>query len=308
MKFHWAKNTYKIETMSEGNSIFNLGDLSKPANTLVEKISEGIGGFFKPWQIKRVATAEAEVDRIKALSKIETTELEQRALHRFIYEESKKQSNIESITGQSLPQLNEDAKPEEIEDDWITNYFNKCRLISDEEMQRIWARILAGEANSPGKFSKRTVNFMESLDKQDALFFTKLCAFNWIFGEIHPFIYDENAEIYKNNGINFNILNHLDTIGLINYDHLSGYSLLNLPQTTVAVYNNTPYTLKFLNEKNNELNIGRVLLTSIGIELASICIPETVAGFDEYIIEEWKKKGIEITKQTSPAKPSPNNE
>jgi len=61
--------------MSEGNSIISLGNLSKPANTLVEKISEGIGGFCKPWQIRRVAKAEADVNLIKALSKIETTEL-----------------------------------------------------------------------------------------------------------------------------------------------------------------------------------------------------------------------------------------
>ncbi len=295
--------------MLERNSIVDLGDITKPANTLIEKISDAVGGFYKPWQIRRVARAEADVDQIKALSKIETTELEQRALQRFMYEEAKKQSNIESITGQSLPQLNEGAKPEEIEEDWITNFFNKCRLVSDEEMQKIWARILAGEANAPGKFSKRTVNFMESLDKQDALFFTKLCAFNWtLFSSIHPLIYDSNAEIYSKNGITFDILKHLDAIGLISLESVSGYQLQGLPQTEVAVYNNATYTLKFPKEKDNNLMIGEVLLTNIGRELASICVPETVAGFDEYIIEEWKKKGIEITKQTSPAKPSPNNE
>jgi len=294
--------------MSEGNSIINLGDLSKPANTLVEKISEAIGGVFKPWQIRRVARAEADVDQIKALSKIETTELEQRALQRFMYEEAKKQSNIESITGQSLPQLNEGAKPEEIEEDWITNFFNKCRLVSDEEMQSIWARILAGEANAPGKFSKRTVNFMESLDKQDALLFTKLCAFNWIFDNIQPLIYDTNAEIYSNNGITFSILKHLDAVGLISLQSLSGYQMKGFPQTTVAVYNNAPYALKFPKEKDNNVDVGIVMLTNIGRELASICVPETVAGFDEYIIEEWTKKGIEITNQTSQVEPSSNNE
>lgn len=30
-------------------------------------------------------------------------------------------------------------------------------------MQTLWARILAGEANAPGKFSKRTVNLVGSL-------------------------------------------------------------------------------------------------------------------------------------------------
>lgn len=284
--------------MSEGNPLINFGDLSKPANTLIEKISEGIGGAFKPSQIRRVAIAEADADKIKAVSKIETTELEQRAMQRFMREEAKMQKNMESITIQSLPQLEEDAKPEKIEEDWMAYFFNKCRLVSDEEMQKIWARILAGEANAPGKFSKRTVNFMESLDKQDALFFTKLCAFNWTFDDIQPLIYDIGAEIYTKNGMNFDILQHLETIGLISTEYLTGYIREAYPQTTVVVYKNVSYTIKFPKEKDNDLGVGKVLLTSIGRELASICVPETVAGFDEYIIEEWKKKDLEITKET----------
>jgi hypothetical protein len=292
--------------MTKGNSIINLGDLSKPANTLIEKISEAIGGVFKPWQIRRVAEAEADAEQIKVLSKVETSQLEQRALERFIYEEAKKQNNIESITSQSLPQLNEDAKPEEIDDDWITNYFDKCRLVSDKEMQDIWARILAGEANSPGKFSKRTVNFMESLDKQDALLFTKLCAFNWIIGDIQPLVYDTSADIYTQNGINFSTLKHLDTIGLISFESVAGYDRGDFPQNTIAFYKNIQYALKFPKENDNRINIGKVFFTNIGRELATICVPETISDFDDYIMNQWKKKGIETSKITSPAKPSPN--
>lgn len=284
--------------MSEGYSLINLGDLSKPADTLIEKISEGLGGAFKPWQIRRVASAEADAYKIEALCKIETTELEHRALKRLMYEEAKMQKNMESIISQSLPQLDESAKPEEIEEDWITYFFNKCRTVSDEEMQKIWARILAGEANEPGKFSKRTVNFMESLDKQDALFFTKLCAFNWTFDNIQPLIYDIGAEIYSENGINFGILNHLDAIGLISFENVSGFRRRYFPQMTVAIYDNVSYAIKFPKEKDNDLLLGNVLLTSIGREIASICIPETIAGFDEYIIEDWKKNGIKVTKKT----------
>lgn len=294
--------------MSEINSLINFGDMSKPANTLIEKVSDAVGGVFKPWHMRSIAKAEADVDLIKALSKIEITDLEQRAIQRFMHEEAKKQNNIESITSRSLPQLNESAKPEEIDEDWITNFMDKCRLVSDDEMQSIWARILAGEANEPGKFSKRTVNFMESLNKQDALFFTKLCAFNCILSDIEPFIYDYTDEIYTDNGVYFDTLNHLDTIGLISLTGIGVYQKQELPQTVAVVYDNTTYTLKFPKEKDNILQTGKVMLTNIGRELASICAPETVTGFDEYIIEKWKTKGIEIIKQTSSAESLSNNE
>ena len=42
------------------NSLVNLGDLSKPADTLIKKVSKAVGGIFAPYQIKRIAKAEVE--------------------------------------------------------------------------------------------------------------------------------------------------------------------------------------------------------------------------------------------------------
>jgi hypothetical protein len=41
--------------MSNGGSLINLGEISKPATVLIEKIADAIGGVFKPYQIRRVA-------------------------------------------------------------------------------------------------------------------------------------------------------------------------------------------------------------------------------------------------------------
>ena len=148
--------------MSE-NPLARLGDLSKPATVLVEKISNAVGGIFKPYQIVRVAKAEAEAERIRAESQIQVTALHRRALRRFLEEETKRQSNIEDITQKALPLLKEESSPQNVEDDWVTNFFDKCRIVSDEDMQRLWSRVLAGEANAPGAFSKRTVNLLADL-------------------------------------------------------------------------------------------------------------------------------------------------
>ena len=151
--------------MPEGNSLINLGDLSRPATVLIEKVSDALGGYFKPYQIKRVAKAEGEAEIIKAQAQIEVTDLQRRALSRFVAEEAKKQDNIEKITEKAIPLLEESSKPQDVEDDWITNFFDKCRIISDDDMQSLWAKVLSGEANSPGSFSKRTVNFLVSFKR-----------------------------------------------------------------------------------------------------------------------------------------------
>ncbi len=48
----------ELEENVADNSIINLGELSKPATVLIEKISDAVGGIFKPYQIIRAAKAE----------------------------------------------------------------------------------------------------------------------------------------------------------------------------------------------------------------------------------------------------------
>ena len=274
------------------NPLINIGELSKPATVLIEKISDAVGGVFKPYQIVRVAKAEAEAEKIRADSEIVVQDIHRRAMHRFLEEEAKKQKNIEDITQKALPNLNDDAKSENVENDWITNFFDKCRLISDSEMQGLWSRVLSGEANSPGSYSKRTVNFLSSLDKNDAGLFTKLCKFGWMTDEVTPLIYDVQNDIYNKYEIDFRSLSHLESIGLIQFNSITGFRQLGLPKRVTLRYYNQFTLLEFQKESDNELNIGNVLLTKIGKELAPICGSSPDQDFYEYICEKWKKEGL----------------
>lgn len=283
--------------MSEGTALvkINLDAFALPANTLIEKISSAAGILYEPHQIKRIAKAQSEAERIKTLSNITNKEIERRALQRFISEETERQKNMEEIIELSLPQIKENAEPEKIENDWIKNFFDKCRLISDKEMQSLWARILAGEASAPGSFSKRTINFIASLDKNDAVLFTKLCSFNWLTesGIKTPFIYNLDDEIYLANGINFPILNHLSNIGLINVENLTNFSINRLSKKTFLTYGEIKIEIEPKSrEGEGTLNIGRVILTSIGLELANICLPESILNYVNFLTNKWINESL----------------
>ncbi len=270
-------------------SLVNLGKLSKPADTLIKKVSSAVGGIFEPWQIKRVAKAKAEADLIKAKSEIEITDVHRRAMHRFVEEEALRQQNMEKITEKALPQLNDGSDPSEMEDDWVTNFFDKSRIVSDEEMQSLWSSVLAGEANTPGTYSKRTVNFLSDLDKKDAELFKALCSFGWIIGNLTPLIFNSHDQIYNNLGLNFNTLTHLDSIGLIQFDNLAGFRRIDLPKTFTVFYCQRPLVLTMEKDAENQLPIGNVLLTKVGAELATVCEVPEVDGFDDYVKEKWAK-------------------
>ena len=277
--------------MKISNSLVDMSNLSKPANTLIKKISSAAGVLFEPKHIKRIAEAKAEVARIEVESQIEITDLKRRAMRRWIEEEAQQQENMESITAKALPQLNENAKPDSIENDWIVNFFDKSRIVSDSEMQNLWSRVLAGQANVPGTYSKRTVNFLSDLDKVEAELFTKLCGFCWFVGEFVPLVFDSEEEIYKANDINFVNLSHLDSIGLIQFDAtgLSGFINQKIPKVYTVSYYNNMLNLEMPQDVDNDLPVGQVLFTRIGKELLPICRSRPVTGFLDYVKDKWKE-------------------
>jgi len=284
--------------MNEGGSFINLGELSKPATVLIEKIAEATGGIFRPFQIRRVAQAEADAEIIRGSAKIEIADLERRALNRFIHEEAKKQSNIESITQKALPTIEDKAHPENIEDDWISNFFDKCRIVSDDQMQNLWSKVLAGEANSPGRYSKRTVNLLASFDKEDAKLFCTLCSFVWYLGdEPIAMIYDEKAPIYANVGINETTLKHLEAIGLLSYElsYMVCLSKHNLPPEITLRYFGIHMKIIFRNPENNKFPIGRVVLSKAGRELTLVCDSAPRDGFKDYVQGHWGGSARSIT-------------
>jgi hypothetical protein len=273
-------------------SLVNLGKLSKPADTLIQKVSSALGGVFEPWQIKRVAKAEAEASLIKAKSEIEITDLHRRAMHRFVEEEANRQENMETITEKAIPQLEDNSDPSKMEDDWVTNFFDKSRIVSDSEMQTLWSQVLAGEANSPGSFSKRTVNFLGSLDKTDARLFSTLCSFGWFIEEVCPLIFNVEDSIYNDAGINFSSLKHLDDIGLITFENLSGFRRMGYTKQAQIFYYGQPIIIEFPNKEKNDLKLGKILLSQTGQQLARICGSKPVDGFIEYTLKEWLKNDI----------------
>lgn len=296
--------SFGLNIMSDENPIAKLGDLTKPATVLIEKISEAVGGIFKPYQIVRVAKAEAEANRIQAESQIQVTDLHRRAMHRFLEEEAKKQYNIEAITQDALPLLEDNSAPETVADDWITNFFDKSRIVSDKEMQSLWSRVLAGEANTPGAFAKRTVNLLADLDKEDAVLFMQLCGFGWMIGNVCPLVFDVQASIYNDHGINFNSLSHLESLGLIQFDHISGFRRLRIPKVATVFYYGQPVTLTFPKDADNDLDIGRTLLTRAGQQLAPVCAPTPVKGFFDYVKERWVGQSLLPKPETEPVVPA----
>ena len=287
-----------------GFSLVDASGLSKPADTLVTKIANAFGRHFDPRQAVRMAEAEVQADRIRKVGAanidIEVAELKERAATRFANEEMTKQLNMEGIIEKAIPNLSDDADPEEMENDWIMNFFDKSRMVSDDDMQRIWASILAGEANNPGAFSRRTVNLVADLDKRDAELFRNLCGFAWTASDAVPLVFDVRGDIYNRNGITFDSLGQLESLGLIHFDNTVGFQVINAYKRTSISYYGREIVLEFPNDSDRNLATGTTILTRAGQELAPICGSTPVEGFFDYVYDRWAGEGLVLPREPSP--------
>ncbi len=289
--------------MADGSIInFNgIGKLAKPAEKLIDRVASGIGLLYEPRHIREKAKAETDarmteakgmvaVDRLLAQAEIKNQELGRRALTRLVQEEAKSQQNMEDVLEGATHYLNEDSKPEGIEDDWLRHLFSKCRMVSDKEMKNIWSKILAGEANRPGSFSKRTVEFVSTLSKSEAEAFARLCRCVWVIGgTVVPLVTDLNADIYKKNGIHFGLLAAMDSLGLIRYAPVTGYMLDKPEDVILASYCGETFRLSILENPKRQFSVGHAIFSLMGIELLRIIEVPALDGMVAHALELWSK-------------------
>lgn len=290
-------------------NINNLTGLEKPLIKFIEVVSSGIGKIYEPIHIERKAKAKAK--ELEIMSEIvnknislpikyekgditidteKAQELISRAQNRMLYQEMKKQQNIDSIVEKAYVELEKEKEvsSEPVDEDWIIRFFNSIEDIKEEEMQELWAKILAGEIKQPKSFSKRTLEVLRNISKEEALLFEKICKTCIGRGDRKYFINYSN--LLNESSISFSEILQLSEAGLIEGrgDISTKYVLKNEP---VPILDNSKlliFASKDINEGNKTLNIPTYPLTSSGTELAQIFKFDITEEFLIKIVKEVK--------------------
>lgn len=150
--------------------------------------------------------------------------VEEQAQQRINYQEAKRQLNVQSVTSFAAEELKqaEAVTDEPIDEDWTNRFFRYAEDISNEEMQALWGKILAGEIRRPKTYSVRTLDLLRNLSKEEAAVFLKVAPLRITSGA--------NCYIFRNGGDN-----PLLDYGL-SYDELSLLKEANSPTVHVPIY------------------------------------------------------------------------
>jgi hypothetical protein len=149
-------------------SMFDPGQLAGPLQEFIKRIARGIGILYEPTKIVRKAKAEAEAKIILSKADLAVSDIRSRAKLRKEYLSSRQQVNLENVIKLALPLVDQNKVPGDMDEDWLIQFMNNAQDVSDIEMQNLWSKILAGEYNASGSFSKRTMNTVQMLRKSEA--------------------------------------------------------------------------------------------------------------------------------------------
>lgn len=134
----------------------------------------------------------------------------------------KKFKNCVSVYKASIPFIEDDAKPQKVEEDWFDFFFDKVEHTSNEGVQMIWGRILAGEVNNPGKFQRSLLHTLSVMSTSQAELFCSLarfCMYEYKGDDVHPLIFmSTNEKLYEDLKIYTHELLNLENLGLIQCD------------------------------------------------------------------------------------------
>ena len=280
------------------NPLNDLSKLSEPITKLIDVVSKGIGIVYKPIDTVRQAKADAKAMIIKTIAKAEASSIEQRAQQRLRYHDILNQQNIEQIVSKAIQELPDKVSEKPVNQDWIIQFFNHAKDVCDEDMQTIWARILAGETSSPNSYAKRTLDFLKTMEKWEAEAFTVFCsyAFTGLLGKNTYLIFDE--EIVRNELRNklgpIDYISHFHAIGLINTPHhmapsgTTGRRLSNCGIEYILVGPEKPPQTGTIGSW--EIEILLRTFTQIGNQLARIAGAKPIEGFVEKLSDYLKSE------------------
>ena len=132
------------------------------------------------------------------------------------FQREKRMANMQSIVGQAIEQMPEQVPDTPVDHDWTARFFDNAKDVSNEEMQKLWAKLLAGEVERPGSVSLRTLSILREMTQKEAELFARVV--NYIFMEANSSAWIfcvKNTGIKALPGISVGELYSLDEAGLM---------------------------------------------------------------------------------------------
>ena len=279
--------------------------LVSPTMKLLDMVGGAIGTAYEPRHKRKMADATAhEINVIAdamrnaadmpvmynqdgvAINTEDFQRLMQRAGTRLALQETIKQHNIECVLDQAYELLTKEefCSEEPVAQGWINRFFDSVADISDEDLQKLWGKVLAGEIQKPKSYSLRALETLKNFSKHEAELFQHIAPY--IISTNDLSFLSNNTEIKKQ----FNILDgdylQLESCGVLQMVSFTEINISLVPHEIQRIFYTETRLLSITNNTSSEQNLKITeiyLLTSAGKELYNLL---AFKPNDEYF-EKW---------------------
>ncbi|CAE6693294.1 DUF2806 domain-containing protein [Paraburkholderia nemoris] len=274
--------------------IKDLAGLGKGIEKLCDIVAKGIGVVYRPTAIRKEADAEAYKIRLLARAEAEAdaekrailavpadspllvpeVPLLQRAAARVAHVEEKKQINIENVVQHAANKIDDDVSDVAVDETWTTRFFASASEVSDELMQEVWGKVLAGEIKQPGSFGLRALEVLRNLTVAEADAFRRLC-----YLRVENFVFKTSFSLsFDAYGITYSDILTLSGAGLVHEqsDLAVSFSLPCVKPYQGAwlfMEESTTSVVEASVSKAANKEFGALFLTAVGEQLARLIEP-----------------------------------
>jgi hypothetical protein len=212
------------------------------------------------------------------------------------------QLNLEDVMDKavSLSTLREDANPDDLKPEWADEFAEHAGSKYDSDAQEIWARLLAGELNSPGTFSRKAMRVLDDMESEDARAFETLCErcaggilSNGTTQDPFPFFIGRNEELEMSS----DSLIRLKDLGLINFDDSNEVRVrytttIGADKWQIFKIAGTEVLVQFPPDKAQQFEVRT--FTRYGIELSQLCHLGSLLEKNSFFINKFISLGARV--------------
>jgi hypothetical protein len=267
----------------------------------IEVIGHASEFFMLPWQIKKVGKIQIDlIDKTYQQQKKILLDMKENP-DIFTYENMDKlnmmlgkhtnfeKNNIKETILNSFEYIKEEksTNSELPSDDWLYDFFDKVKGISDKEVQLIWSKILASEIATPNSISLVTLNSLKTIDKNFAHIL-----------EIALSLSDQ-GNLFFGLDAKLSFLSLIDIVNLIDRGFLSSSTLTfqNHHENYIVVsFVGHKYHYQILDNSKGSFMIKTLKTTQQFDELQRVLNIQVKDSYVEEMINLWKSNKYDVTK------------
>lgn len=295
------------------NQIIELINTNLPiiaASPVVVKLIESVGNVVKALYLPTLTfkKGKAEVDVEMYRKQQEQGFLENQTF--TLYEITKLKNFINAANFAAEDMNGDDVFCEEpIDFDWLMRFFDAVGNISNEELQKLWGKVLAGEVKNPGNFSLRTLDIVRNMTQKEAKLFNDFCRYILISGDCYCIYSNGFSELDNTNKLSKEIITKrgykysthiipLIECGLLSIDNSLATDFQS--ERVLSVYNQNLVSFIMANPDDDvTMSIDAYFLTTCGIELFNVVSQSNDFSSDnEYAISCFKELKEQYPKLT----------